>query len=406
VNYRFLTILALGTVALVGGVVGGEPAARPQKSGATREVYRDGRKVPLEYAGPGREAPDPAGLAEVRIGYFGPSDPKHPEGGDLWVAAQLAIEEANRQGGYHGRPFRLMAGWSDNPWTAGASHVTRMVFVDKVWAVVGGIDGPSTHLAEQVATKALVPIVSPASTDRSANSAFVPWMFSCLPGDDRLAPLVSDQIVRDKVQESFAVVSADDHDSRVFHAQLTGAFRQRKIAPRREFVYALAPGDPIPIVDRLKEADPKAVVLLAGPAASARLVVALRQAGYQGKIFGGPWMGRRLFAEHAGRAADGVFFPLLYAPSEGRNELLAGFSGRVHREPDYAAAATYDAVSLVVAAVREAGLNRARIGDALRALSPWKGVSGTIRWDALGGNARPVALATIRDGHPIPLPAK
>ena len=82
-----------------------------------------------------------------------------------------------------------MTGWSDSPWTAGARHVTKMVFVDKVWAIVGGIDGPSTHLAEQVVAKANLPLVSPVSTDRTANSAFVPWMFSLLPGDDVLAPL-------------------------------------------------------------------------------------------------------------------------------------------------------------------------------------------------------------------------
>jgi len=381
-------------------------AAGPHETNAPRPVYRDGRKTPLEYAGPGRDVPDPHDVAEVRIGYFGPSDPNHPEGGDLWSAAQLAVEEANRQGGYRGKPFRLVAAWSDNPWTAGASHVTRMVFVDKVWAVVGGIDGPSTHLAEQVAAKALVAIVSPASTDRTANSAFVPWMFSCLPGDDRLAPLLADRIVRHKLQEGFVVVSADDHDSRVFHSQLRSVFRQRKIAPRREFVYQAVPGDPTPIVARVKESAPAAVVLLAGPAASARLVVALRQAGYRREILGGPWMGRRLFAERAASAADGVLFPLLYAPGENEKSFLARFRGRIPKEPDYASAATYDAVSLVVAAVRKAGLNRARIRDALRDQSPWKGASGIIQWDALGGNVRPVALGTVHNGHPALLPAK
>lgn len=387
-------------ILFAAAALGGEIASGPQKTGDSRPVHHDGRTTPLEYAGPGRDAPEPVGLADVRIGYFGPSDPAHPEGGDLWSAAQLAVDEANRQGGYRDKPFRLVAAWSDNPWTAGANHLTRMVYVDRVWAVVGGIDGSSTHLAEQVAAKALVAIVSPASTDRTANSAFVPWMFSCLPGDDVLAPLLADRIVRDALQDGLVVVSADDHDSRVFHTSLAAAFRKRRIVPRQEFIHATSPGDPGPVVTRVLESKPRAVVLLAGPAAGARLVGSLREAGYRDTVLGGPWMGRRRFVEQAARAADGVLFPLLYAAGEGQQEFLTRFTGRVHQPPDYAAAAAYDAVSLVVAAVRKAGLNRARIRDALRELSPYGGVSGRIEWDALGGNARPVALGTIHNGQP------
>jgi len=377
------------------GETGPRAAAVPAKQGNAGS--------PLKYSGPGREEPEPADVTDVRIGYFGPSDPAHLDGGDAWCAAQLAIERANRQGGYRGKPFRLVAGWSDNPWTGGARHVTRMVFVEKVWAIVGGIDGPSTHLAEQVAAKANLVLVSPVSTDRTANSAFVPWMFSLMPGDDVLAPLVAEQIARDTAAGSLVIISADDHDSRVFSAKLAASLAKRKIVPRSQFVYSTVPGDPAPVVARTMEAKPGALCVLAGPRASARLVVALRNAGYRGQILGGPWMGRRGFLEKAGHAADGVAFALLYTPKDGAAGFAAEFAARFHRAPDYAAAGAYDAVTLVVAAVRKAGLNRPRIGDALRELSGWKGVLGEVRWDRLGGIARPAILGTIRNGRAVPL---
>ena len=58
---------------------------------------------------------------------------------------------------------------------------------------------------------------------------------------------------------------------------------------------------------------------------------------------------------------------------------------------------------LLVAAVREAGLNRARIRDAVRELSPWHGITGVIDWDPLGQNQRPVRLGMIRDGRVVPM---
>ena len=109
------------------------------------------------------------------------------------------------------------------------------------------------------------------------------------------------------------VISGDDHDSRVFAARLAASLAKRQIAPRSQFVYASAPGDPEPVVSRAMSGKPELLVVAAAPLASAKLVVALRDAGYRGRIFGGPWMGRRGFVEKAGRAAEGVVFPLLYA---------------------------------------------------------------------------------------------
>src|SRR5512138_1814951 len=160
-----LLLLAVGVC-----VKAAEPSVSPTP-------YWDAQNQPLSVQHPGLDAPDPD-VSEVRIGYFGPSDPAHPDGGDMWVAASLAVSEANLAGGYRGRPFRLIARWSDQPWTAGAAHVTRLVLSDNVWAIVGGPDGATTHLAEQITAKTQLALVGPASTDATVNFAGVPWMFS------------------------------------------------------------------------------------------------------------------------------------------------------------------------------------------------------------------------------------
>ncbi|MCP5117243.1 MAG: ABC transporter substrate-binding protein, partial [bacterium] len=114
---------------------------------------------------------------------FGPSDPEHPLGGQMWQAAQLALELENDAGGYRGKPFRLIPAWSKDPWGTGTAELARLVYRHHVRAIVGGIDGSSTHLAEQLVAKARLSLVSPVSTDRTANLANVPWIFSLAPGD-------------------------------------------------------------------------------------------------------------------------------------------------------------------------------------------------------------------------------
>ena len=75
------------------------------------------------------------------------------------------------------------------------------------------------------------------------------------------------------------------------------------------------------------------------------------------------------------------------------------YESRWGEPPDAAAADAYDAVRLTAAAVRQAGLNRALVRDAVRALAPWPGASGIVSWNALGRNQRDVVLGSWVNGR-------
>ena len=332
-----------------------------------------------EYLGPGRDVPPATDVREVLIGYFGPDDPEDPVAGDMWRAAVLAVDEANRDGGYQGKPFRLVAAWAADPWAAGATVLARQVYQERVWAIVGGIDGPTTHLAEQVVAKARLPLVSPVATDKSANLANVPWLFSVAPGDHLIAPPLADAIARQVDRRGLVVVSADDHDSRHLTVESLAALKAKQIVPKYRFTVRNGEAGYDELARRVVGADAGCVLVIGDARDSAAIVRALRAAGCTSRLFGGPAMGRHRFRELAGRDGDGVVFPQLYVPPDDAPD---GF--------DYAAAHTYDAVRLLIAAIRRAGLNRAAIGDALRDLSPTRGITGPIRWDNLGSNTRPV----------------
>ncbi|HTQ57066.1 MAG TPA: ABC transporter substrate-binding protein [Bryobacteraceae bacterium] len=355
--------------------------------------YKDARQVPATFAGPGADLPEPAGVQEVRIGYYGPSDDSHPEGGMPWQGVTLAIDRANREGGYRGKPFRLVAAWTENPWRAGAASITRMAFVDRVWLIVGSIEGTGTHLAEQVVAKALLPLINPVATDRSIHMAGVPWMFSVVQGDD----LHSAVLARALGDRSLVILAATDHDSRAFAGYLKPACLREHA--RLELQLEFEPGRPdlSELVRDALNARPDAIVVIAGARDSARLVEQLRKAGFAGAIGGGPLFGRACFAGEAGTAAEGAVFPWVGPPAP---FFVKEFTARFGRAPDYAAACAYDSVAVAVGAIRRGGLNRARIREALASQPPIEGASGLIRWDEFGQNRRPPVLAAIRGGKP------
>ncbi|QEH36447.1 Receptor family ligand binding region [Aquisphaera giovannonii] len=374
------------------------PSAAQTPSSHRVEPYVDFRDRATPYSGPGRELAEPKETKEVLLGYFGPDDSDHAEGGAVWRGADMAIRLANVEGGYRGKPFRLAASWSDNPWKGGVGGLARMAHREKAWAILGGIDGPSAHLAEQVVAKANLPLVCPLNGDRTANGANVPWFFSAMPADHLQAPVLADALVARSGPRGFAFVSTPDHDPRAFLVQLDRALKARKASPRFSHVLAADNPDFGAAARQVVAEDVGAVMIAANARDSAGIARELRNDSFRGPILGGHWMGRSAFARLAGPAAEGVVFPLVCDPDAMPASFRSEYETRYHEPPDYAAAHGFDAANLLVEAVRSGGLNRARIGDALRSLSPYPGVSGTIAWDSLGSNTRPVSLATIRDG--------
>jgi ABC-type branched-subunit amino acid transport system substrate-binding protein len=316
----------------------------------------------------------------------------------MWSAAQLAIDKANRQGGYRGLPFRLVPIWSQNQWGSGIAELARSIYTDNLWAIIGSVDGPSTHLAEQLVVKARLTLINPISSDKTVNLANVPWMFSCLPGEHLQVPVLAEGIAEAGCRDRVTLVSGTDHDSRVFARELMNHLPGTGLRLGHHFDLDSRQDHYSVLVDQILDADSQVVIVLAGPSESALVVKQLRSNGYKGRIFGGPQMGRADFLREAGWAALGVTFPKLVSIPD---QDLVGrkFEQESAALSDYRGFQTYDAITLLTDAIKKAGLNRARIRDAVRDLSPWQGISGTIVWDALGQNKRQVQLATILNSH-------
>lgn len=431
------------------------------------EPYRNLRDATLEYTGP---AEDFANLTELRLGWFGPSDPADPLTGDLWFAATLALDEANatadapRSGtlrvppdssprggaGFTSAssappssstsatgpstspqlPFRLVPRWAPDPWRAGVSLLTRMVYDEQPLALLGSVDSATTHLAEQVVAKAQLPLLSPVTTDKSLTLAGVAWMFAFAPADTALARTLAEAVLAEESgatensaarkseienpKSEILLLSGTDHESRLTTREVMREFSRRNQLPDTRF--EIAPALPVPpeVLAAIDRSPPTTIVLVATPEDSARWLIMLRErlavhppATTAPRFFGSHTMGRARFFELAGAAAEGVRFPLLWDPATAlpaASSFVARFRAIRGHAPDYAAVYTYDATRLLTAAVRQAGPNRVRIREALISLSPWSGLAGPVHFDGTGQNtATSIPLGTIRNGAVLPL---
>jgi branched-chain amino acid transport system substrate-binding protein len=362
------------------------------------------RERALEYRGPERDEGELQDLKEVVIGWFGPYETNNCLAGDMWWAADLVVREANAQGGFRGLRLRLAPRWAVDPWGTGVSQLTRMIYTEHPLAVLGSVDSPSTHLAEQVVAKAQLLLISPITTDKSVTLAGVSWMFASAPTDDVIARvLVTDVLATLEGRPNKVVLlNATDHESRMTVREVVKEFSRRQRSP--DFRFEVSPGA-LAITNQMaaiEQAQPGAVLIVAGAEDAARMVVAVRKLIPNPIIFGSHSMGRTPFLQLAGRAAEAVRFPLLFVPNmddSTTRRFIQQFKTDHLRDPDYTAALTYDTTRLLVEALRRGGLNRAHIREAMLQLSPWNGMTGLICWDGTGQNTRTnVCMGTIRNG--------
>jgi len=221
--------------------------------------------------------------SEFTIGVFA------PDGHDLVLGVELAVEQANASGGVGGKPVVIVRGWADDPWGAGSKEVIRMVFEDRVWAIIGGPDSETTHVAQQVATKAHLPLIAPVSSDPSLTHTRVPWIYR-LPPDDRAQAeeLVAEGLGPRALKRVGIVVSAD-HDGRIFAEEMKAALERGQNSPIFELAVAPDLHDPGSLADRVRSFAPDALVMRLRPDAARRLLAALRSVGVDCAVFL-PWI--------------------------------------------------------------------------------------------------------------------
>jgi len=349
---------------------------------------------PLEFTGSETLLISEMKSGEIVIGLFSPDDDGHPVGRALTRGVTLAVDQVNAAGGIEGRPIRLIRRWADDPWGAGANEVVKLVFEDQVWALIGGPDGASTHIAQQVATKAHIPLISPVSSDPSLTHTRVPWIFRLPPDDAAQAELIVTGAVVPRNLKRVGLVTSTDHDGRTVAGEITGALEQ--IGQPPVFHLELAPDefDPTDLASRVVGFKPDGLLIRVPRTDLRRLADAIGAAGLDVPLFI-PWI----------PGLDLRQFPLDYpgpvvsvAPFEPVRvcgpylKLVRSNIERHGEAPTPTAVYGYDAARILIDAIRSGASDRVELVDRVANGVSFTGASGTIEWDTGGGNRSAAAV--------------
>lgn len=331
--------------------------------------------------------------------------------------AELAVNELNEEGGVRGTPIELVPhgiptqrllseNISDTEYVAGITE--ELITKDGVTAIAG--PNRSTHavVVGEIAQRYGIPMITTGATNPAVTAAGN-FVFMAAFTDDFQGKVMAQFAVEDLKAETAAVLT---HAGDVYSEGLSKTFIANFAAYGGEVVteqfYMAGDTDFTAQLTAIAESIPDAV-FCTGFIPELPLVVrqAREEIGITATLLGGDsWDNPGLIPE-AGTAVDGSFFSSPFSvkadPSdlgEDAQRFISAYTGMFNEVPDGGAALGYDAVRLLVQAMRRApDLEPTAIRDQIAATSDYSGATLISGYDENRHTAKSAAINRIVDGE-------
>lgn len=339
----------------------------------------------------------------ITIGLAGAFD--DPVGRPMKLGAELAVEEINAAGGVNGRPIELLErndyGSADSAVVAAAE-----LYASSAVAVIGHLFSGTTLAAAPVYNGGANPIVaiSPSSSAPEVSQAG-PWTFRVCPSDNEHGEALA-RWIRERLGLSRGtVLYLNDPYGRGVRQRFAAEFTRRGGEIMAQSPYLGTEPDVGVYLDRMVRDGGSQFIVDAGNRSEAEAI--LRQAHARGINL--PLLGADGLEgiEQSGDLAEGVYETLAYLPqleTAANQRFVAAYKARYPDEPlpNQPAAASYDALHILVRVMRDHGTARVQVRDGLFDVNlqhPYDGVTGRIAFDSLGDvPTREVYVAVVRNG--------
>jgi len=370
-----------------------------------QKAYKYHFLEPVEFYGAGREKAPPKDLKEVRIGFLGPLEGSAlvSLGQQMLNGTTLAIEQANKRGGYKGIPFKLMIHNDVGLWGGAANEVVKMDD-EKVWAWLGSIDDIVSHVALRATLKMEIMMVNTGDPDPTFTETNIPWTIRVISDDRQSGYVLAFYIFEKMEHERIAVIRTNTRYGRVGIMEYSGV--------------AVRLGHPIMIEERfndgeidfkmqlenIKKVSPDAILIWGNAKESALILRQIRELGMKQPVYGSDRVVSSEFLKIAGKYAEGLVTTCQYNPNADIPELKTfqtDYFKRFGIEPDVFAAHAYDGMNLIIEAIHDAGLNRVLIRDVLTDLKTfqgYQGVTGKIILDGSWNDIGDIWLVKVENG--------
>jgi branched-chain amino acid transport system substrate-binding protein len=323
---------------------------------------------------------------------------------------EMLVEEMNAKGGVDGRKIQLVIKDTAGSPEKAVSFAKQLIEEDQVFAIIG----PSTS-GESMQVKALVEqadmnLISCAAAEVIVNPVAT-HVFNVAPKDRYAAEMIFRQMKKMGVKK-IGLLSSNTGFGKAGKEQVEKGAAAYGIVLAANEVYDKAATDLTAEVTKLKAAGVEAILNWSIEPAQAIVIKNARQIGLTIPIFQSHGFANIQYAKTAGAAAEGVMFPAsrivvadaLPAAHPQKQVVMAyktAYEAKYKEDVSTFGGHAWDALQILARAVREAGLDRHKVREAIEGMKGHVGTAGVFNYSATDHNGLSIdafAMLTVKDG--------
>jgi branched-chain amino acid transport system substrate-binding protein len=330
-------------------------------------------------------------------------------------SVKMLQEEINAQGGINGHPLEIVIEDTVGEETRAVLAVNKLINKDDVLAIVGPSRSGTTMAVIPIVEKAQVPLVSCASAQEIVTPV-KKWVFKTAQND-------SDGVIKiyEKMKEmnlsKVAIISSTDGYGMEGRKHLKRFAPEMGITVVADETYGPKDTDMTAQLTKVKGTDAQAIVNWSIVPGQTTVIKNRRQLVMTIQLFQSPGFGNIKYAQAAGDSAEGLLFPALRLlmvdalPKDHPQKAILtkykkDYESRFKSDVTTFGGHAYDALSLVVAALKAVGPDRAKIRDHIENTKNFVGTGGVFNYspeDHVGLHKDALEIYTVKNGAFVPV---
>ncbi len=345
---------------------------------------------------------------DIPIGFFAPiTGPAAADGASAKHAVELGLKEINDGGGINGRKVNLMI-YDDrlNPQEA-VAVANKLIEKDKVVGVVSGSYSGPTRVTAPIFQKAGMPMVAGYAVHPDVTwdpKEKKPNDFCFRNGflGEIEGAAAAEFAVKNLKAKKIALIYMDNDFGRAISSGFAERAEKLGAAVLTKQMYKF-PGekDFRPFLTRIKEGNPDVIFAAGYYNEAASIVRQAKELGIKSQILGEEGFDSPKFLEIAGPAAEGVIIATNLDRDDPRplvQNFLKNYRKAYNEDADMVGASSYDALMILVNAIRKAGTDPKAVQKALLETKDYNGLTGKISRFVQGEVVKPVQIQVVKGG--------
>lgn len=354
-----------------------------------------------------------AAFAEVKIGVLLPLSGKGASYGQhQQTAIDMALERLAEEGGIKGEKVELVIYDTRGQNAEAISLTRRLIYNDKVLAILGPFFSAETEVAFPVGVKGRTPIMTASSAKPGIAAKNRPWAFRNALASDQMNGKLMDAWLQANPQVESVVILTDVKDAftkidgtKIFPAVL----KERNIKVLDNISFQTGDIDYAAQVTKTKQLDPDGIVVAGLYNEGGNVVREIRKQGLKQPIVGALGMSEPKFLEIAGPASESTMVVMPFWPDNPDPRVAAwveNYRSRAKTSPNNTDALMYDSIFILKHCIETSGVtnepadlarDRERIRECLDDLESFPGIAGPITFNEDGDAVLQPVVLQARD---------